>query len=174
MKKLRWFVAIGLFLAFYLNTVVFARYNLFGIRPDVILAFVVSIGVMRGALPAGIIGVCMGFVIDIFFEKFVGIHALSYMIAGIAGGLFYGKFYADNIVVPAVVAGITSFLKEHILALVVVLAGGRFYYPSMFALYILPCALVTAGVCALIHFFFRFQSIRSLHPAGIRNIRSNR
>ena len=73
------------------------------------------------------------------------------MLAGVAGGLFYKKFYADYIVIPAATAAICAFGKEHLMALSVRLLGGTFSYFEMFFAYILPCALVTGLFCALTH-----------------------
>ena len=79
----------------------------------------------------------------------------AYMLAGVAGGLFYKKFYADNIVIPAATAAVCAFGKEHLMAVSVRLLGGTFSYFEMFFTYILPCTLATGLFCALTHLLMK-------------------
>ena len=76
--------------------------------------------------------------------------------------MFYRKFFADNLIIPTAVAMICSFLKEHILLIAAVLAGSRPPYFMAFATYILPCFLLTGGVCILVHLFFKHTLYRQL------------
>ena len=81
--------------------------------------------------------------------------AVAYMLAGVAGGLFYKKFYADNIVIPAATAAVCALGKEHLMAVSVRLLGGTFSYFEMFFTYILPCTLATGLFCALTHLLMK-------------------
>ncbi len=158
----KWLLAVSLLLAFYLDTVFFTTLDLRGIRPDVMLAAAVSLGVLIGPFPAAAIGAVMGLIADIFFNKIVGLSALTYMLSGIAGGLFYRKFYADNLIIPTVTAMVCSFLKEHLFLLAVLIKGSRPPYFLTFASFILPCLLLTGGACFLIHLFFKHALFRPL------------
>lgn len=97
---------------FILKRRLFTNVNIFGIRPDAILALIVSIGVLLGGLPASIIGLGVGLMMDVFFNKIVGLSAIAYIVAGIAGGIFYKKFYADNVIIPAATAVVSTFSKN--------------------------------------------------------------
>ncbi|MBO4563094.1 MAG: rod shape-determining protein MreD [Clostridia bacterium] len=159
----KWLLVLSLLLAFWLDTIFFNLVGLYGMmRPDVMLAVTVSLGVLMGPAPAAAIGFGMGLLADIFFNKIVGLTALTYMLSGVAGGLFFHKFYADNLVIPTVTAMACSFLKEHILLIASVIAGARPPYFLTFATYIIPCFLLTGGVCLLIHLFFKKNLYRQL------------
>lgn len=158
----KWLLVLSLAAAFYLDTMFFNVVNLYGLRPDVMLAVIVSLGVLIGPVPAGAIGFGLGLLADILFNKIVGLTALTYMLSGAAAGLFYRKFFADNLIIPTAVAMICSFLKEHILLIAAVLAGSRPPYFMAFATYILPCFLLTGGVCILVHLFFKHTLYRQL------------
>lgn len=158
----RWLLAIVLIAAFYLDTMFFNFVNLYGIRPDLMLAVVVSVGVLAGPAPAAAIGFGIGLLADIMFNKIVGLTALTYMLAGAAGGLFYRKFFADNLIIPTVTTMVCSFVKEHILMFAALLAGARPPYFLTLLTYILPCLLLTGGSCALIHLFFKHALYRPL------------
>ena len=158
----RWLLVFSLAIAFYLDTTLFNIVNLYGIRPDVTLAVVVSLGVLLGSAPAGAIGLILGLLADIIFNKIVGLTALTYMLSGVFAGFFYRKFYADNLIIPTVTAAVAAFIKTHVFFVAVAIAGARPNYLLTFAAYILPCSLLTAGVAALVHLFFKKALFRPL------------
>ena len=92
----------------YLDSILFCRLNIGGIRPDALLVVIVSAGVLLGSVKAGIMGVGIGLFMDVLFGPCIGLNAIAYMVAGVTGGLFYQKFYADNVVVPAMVAAVSA------------------------------------------------------------------
>ena len=143
-------VAASLLVALYLDSFLFARFHLFGIRPDCLLALLVSLGVLLGQSDGLILGLVAGLLSDVLFGRAVG-----HMLAGVAGGFFYKKFYADNIVIPAATAAVCAFGKEHLMAVSVRLLGGTFSYFEMFFTYILPCTLATGLFCALTHLLMK-------------------
>ena len=158
----RWLLILSLLTAFYLDNVFFNIVNVMGFRPDVMLAVVVSLGVLAGPLEAATAGLITGLITDIFFNKIVGLTALVYMLAGLAAGFFYRKFYADNLIIPTATAVVLSFFKEHFFLIVTKLAGGRPPYFQTLAYYIIPCILLTGGLCVLIHLFFKHALYRPL------------
>lgn len=151
----KWLFAIMVVLAFYLDNMLFNVLNLYGIRPDVTLALVVSLGVLTGSAPAAVTGLIMGLLADILFNKIVGLSAICYMLAGFAAGLFYRKFFADNIIIPTVTALVSFFIKEHIFLAASFISGGRPAYFLALATYILPSLLLTGGVCLVMHLFLK-------------------
>ena len=84
------------------------------------------------------------------------------MLSGMAGGLFYRKFYADNLIIPTVTATVCFFIKEHIMLIAARLYGGRPPYFMTLVSYILPSLLPTGGVCALVHLFLKHNLFRPL------------
>ncbi len=148
-------VVLSLLAAVFLDSVLFARLNIMGIRPDCMLALTVSLGVLLGQREGMLVGLLGGLLMDVLFGRAVGLGAMAYMLAGVAGGAFYKKFYADNIIIPSVTAAVCALIKEHLMAVTVLLQGGRFSYLEMFFAYMLPCALLTGGLCALMHLLLK-------------------
>lgn len=159
----KWLLILSLAVAFYIDNVFLNVASLLGIRPDVTLALVVSVGVLAGPAPAALCGFTVGLLADIFFNKIVGLTALTYMLSGFAGGLFYRKFYADNLVIPAVTAVVCSFLKEHFFLIATLIYGSRPQYFAALGYYIVPCFLLTGAVCILIHLFFKKALFKPLY-----------
>lgn len=81
-------VAASLLVALYLDSFLFARFHLFGIRPDCLLALLVSLGVLLGQSDGLILGLVAGLLSDVLFGRAIGLGAVAYMLAGVAGGFF--------------------------------------------------------------------------------------
>ncbi|MBQ9832411.1 MAG: rod shape-determining protein MreD [Clostridia bacterium] len=151
----RFLIPIFLVISLYLDSILFHHVNIFGTRPDAVLAVVISCSVLTGSVKGGIAGLCAGLFADIFFGEYVGLYALIYMLSGMLSGLLEGKFYSDNIVIAPLCALGASFIKENIMAFSLSLDGGRFNYGSMLITYILPCAVLTGLFCMLIHIILK-------------------
>ncbi len=158
----KWLFALTLLIAYLLDTMFFNVINIYGIRPDMLLTAVVSLGFLLGPAPAAAAGVIAGLLVDIIFNKIVGLTSLMYLFAGVGAGFFYRKFYADNLIIPAVTAMVCAFVKEHVFLIAAKLCGARPPYFLSLAAYILPSMLLTGGVCALVHLFLKHNLFRPL------------
>ena len=150
---------IALLIGIYLDSILFCRLNISGIRPDALLAVVVSAGVLLGSVKGGLLGVGIGLFMDVLFGKCVGLSAIAYMVAGAA----------DNVIVPAGVAAASALLKEHIMMLAVRLSGGTFSYAEMVGAYVLPSMLLTVALTMPVHVLLKralARQVRTEHRAG--------
>ena len=100
----KYVIAIALAAAFYIDTVLFGVCGSPVFWPNTVLAVIAALSVMGGAAPFAAVGIGIGFIIDVVYNKYIGLTSLSLLIAALAGGAFYNKFYADNVIVPAGVA----------------------------------------------------------------------
>ncbi len=153
MKRIAGVIAI--LVAIFFDSIFFARVNVYGVAPDVMLAFTVSFAVHAGSLSGAVFGGVGGLFMDMLFGRMLGLNAAIYLVAGLCGGFFHQKFYADNVIVPGITAVTASFLKDAVYALTALLMGGRFHLGWMLVQYMLPAAVVTGGVCMLAHLAFR-------------------
>ena len=151
----RLYVSLTLIAAMFVDSVLFARFNIFGIVPDCVLAVVVCMGILMGTTEAALAGCVTGLLIDVLFGKAVGVNALAYMLAGMVGGIFYKKYFADNILIPIVTVAVCAFLKENFMAFVSGIIGGKFNYFEMFITYIVPSSLMTAAMCMPAHLYLK-------------------
>lgn len=162
----RVFIPAALLLALYFDTIFFQKFNINGICPDVLMAVIVSIGVLRGQRWAGAIGLGMGLFMDVMFGRLIGLNAVCYMVAGVSAGIFYNKFYADNVIIPAAVAFCGAVVKGLIHGVALKLLGGNVVFTTVLTVYTLPSALLTAGTCALVHIVFKPMLLRQVKAAG--------
>mgnify|MGYP000050946274 CR=1 FL=1 len=107
----RLYIVIAAAAGLYLDSVFFARVNISGIRPDAIMALTASLGVLLGMKKGALFGLIMGLIADVLYSPMVGLSAMGYMFAGLLGGAFYQKYYADNIIIPALVAAVGAIFK---------------------------------------------------------------
>jgi len=139
----------------YMNSVVFSRVQIYGVRPDILLGLLVSYAMLMGRLPACVLGCALGLFMDAMYGKIIGLTAISYLLSAYVSGFFYQKYYADNFVVPAAFAAAGHLVQEHIMALATWLRGVPFPYLQTLTAYILPCALFTGLISIPLHFLMR-------------------
>ncbi len=148
-------VFLYLVAAAFLDSVVFAKYNLYGICPDSMLVVIVCLGILLGSGQAAVAGCIAGLFMDILFGKAIGISAIPYMLCGLVGGIFYKKYYADNFIIPAVTVAACAFMKENMTAIIARSAGGNFSYLGMLVTYIIPSMLMSTVLCIPVHLLLK-------------------
>ncbi|MDL2234525.1 rod shape-determining protein MreD [Christensenellaceae bacterium OttesenSCG-928-L17] len=143
--------AIAIALCLYLDTIFFARVNLFDVRADAMLAATVAYAILLGPVAGAVFGGIGGLAMDILVGPYLGLSAAMYVACGLLGGVFYQKYYADNVVVPAAATLVACMAKEFLYAAITAIRGAEFSFGRMFVQYMLPCALLSALLCMLFH-----------------------
>ncbi|OUN00539.1 MAG: rod shape-determining protein MreD [Firmicutes bacterium ZCTH02-B6] len=83
-----------------------AHVPIFGVRPELLLVFVLGVALQWGAGPGLALGLVTGFLADLIGGYLVGLSAVSYAAAGCAAGFIGERLYPDRgLVVLAIVAG---------------------------------------------------------------------
>ena len=136
-------IIAGVLIALFFDAILFQRLNIAGIRPDVLLALVVNLGILQGSVTGGVTGLCAGLVCDLLFGPGIGLHAGLYFLCGVVSGLFYRRFWADNYTVHGLCGLCCAMVKELVLALVTALLGSHLPFGRTLFTYILPCAVCT-------------------------------
>ncbi len=160
----RLYLVLAVLAGLYLDSILFAKININGIRPDALLALVAGMSLLLGSKKGAVLGLVCGLVADVLYARMVGISAIGYMVCGAAGGMFYQKYYADNLVIPALIAAAGALFKEHVMALAAWLSGAAFSYFTVLATYMLPCMLMTVALTIPVHVLMKrafAQQLRS-------------
>lgn len=140
-------IALAALACMFLDSVLFGSLNLWDIKPDMVIALAVALGITVGGRRAGVVCGSIGLLWDILFYKMLGVNAAIYLLSGVICGKFFRKYYADNALIPALIGLGLSFFKDNVFAIIVALGGGRMNYGLMLVSYILPCALFTGIMC---------------------------
>ncbi len=95
-----------------LQTSFFPQFVLTTVKPDLILLFVLSVGLLKGYREAVAVGIVGGFVVGIISWNIWGFYILAYALAGFGAGLVPEKVEPDNIFIPLVTGVVGSIAYE--------------------------------------------------------------
>jgi rod shape-determining protein MreD len=117
-NKLYWLVylIVIVFLTL-IQTSFFPQFIVFEIRPDILLLFVVSSGLLLGYREGAYIGALSGLTAGVISQNIWGLYILIYSLAGFTSGLVSEKVEPDNFIIPAVTGTISSACYALILVL---------------------------------------------------------
>lgn len=118
-------------LTFFLQSTLCRKIAVGSIAPNLLVIFVVSMGLMRGRKTALFVGFFTGLLCDLIYGQYLGIYAFLYMIVGYLSGYAYKIYYDNNIKVPMILAGAGDFLYNAGVFLFMFLLQGKmqgFYY----------------------------------------------
>lgn len=164
----KYVIIAALVFSMYLDSILFNFIPFSGLRPDMLTASIVSLGMLIGTAPAAALGVIAGIFMDILFNRFVGLSALGLILSAAAGGIFFNKFYADNFIIPPAAAAAAVFIKEHIMLFAALICKQNISnYGLLLLTHMLPKTLLTAGCCALIHLIFKKTLYKPLRRRDI-------
>ena len=142
-KKVVPTIIISVLCCLILNGMIFSRVTIAGVRPDMIMALTVSLGILIGSARTQLICGAIGLVLDINAGRFIGLNTAIYLTAGLVAGLFFRKFYTDNVVFPSIVAAALTLFREIVYALFALFTGAHFNLAVMVFAYMIPCAVFT-------------------------------
>lgn len=137
-----------LLVAFALQATVAHRIAIGGIRPDLLVAFVVYVGWMRGPIAGTIAGFCVGLYQDLDATGPLGLNAFSKSIIGFLVARAGFRVHRSNVGVRFVFF-LTAMLLHDLLYFAIDTAGDLGALARQMALRTLPASLYTA-VCVLL------------------------
>ncbi|UNC90921.1 rod shape-determining protein MreD [Candidatus Contubernalis alkaliaceticus] len=128
-----------------------------GRQPDLLLIVVVCFSIMWGSREGALVGVTAGLIQDILFSRFLGVFALTKMLAGYLSGFTEKNIYRDFVLGPMLVVLVMTLLQE---GLVYILSGEltRLSLGTVFMQIILPKALYNFCLTPFIYLFIYFAN----------------
>jgi rod shape-determining protein MreD len=88
-----------------------AKISMFGGRPDLPLALVVSAALLKGSLHGGLVGFAAGLLCDLFSEEPLGIQSFSGAVIGYCIAFVSARLYSDSFITQ-LVSGFTAALAS--------------------------------------------------------------
>lgn len=148
-----------------LQSTIFVHLSIGGVKPDLLLIWVIFFGLIKGKQKGAAFGFGMGLVEDLLTGRFIGLNALSKMIIGYFMGVMEGKVYKENFLAPglAVIAGsLANGVITLLLYKMVGFAGSFNYY---FYSTVLPMVIYNLGIAPLLYLkFYRAVTVGALSP----------
>lgn len=113
---MREIVILGiLLLNLVIQSSIFPFIEILHVKPDTLLALVVSFALLAGNPTGAVVGFFGGLFQDILFGNNIGLHALQYMIVGYLIGTLYGKLYIGKFLVPILAVIVGNIIKQSIM-----------------------------------------------------------
>ncbi len=145
------FYAVWLFVLALLQPTFFSAISVFGISPNIFLAFVVITAGLKGRGEGAIIGAIFGFVYDLLIGQIIGFNALVYMYVGWLSGILKEKYISiDGVVIASITTAVVSLICSVIYYFAYSLIYDIGFFFSIYRI-IIPEALYT-GIVTLILF----------------------
>ncbi len=137
--------------ALILQSTVLEFVTVMGVKPDLVMLVVILNGFLLGTRQGAFLGYAAGMVEDLFTGSYIGLNALSKMVAGYLAGAAGRRLYRENTLVATGVTFFSAFIGyiiNYILLLFLHIEVLPFY---AFLRVILPAAVYT---CLLTPLFF--------------------
>lgn len=145
-----------LYVAFLLQTGLFARFALAGITPNLLLVVTAMFGFFLGTKYGMVAGFMGGLMLDVYSGSYFGMYALIYTYIGLMNGLLSLVFYGDDIKLPLFLVGGSDFIFGLIIYASMFLLRGRndtgFYVTNV----MIPEAVYTTVVALFLYFPLRW------------------
>lgn len=149
---MRYWVLTGiLVVTFLVQSSVSTYLSIGGITPDLLLAVVITYGLLFGwevGMGAGVIG---GLLVDLIAGRFIGLHVLSYGLVGLLGGLVEGRVFKDNILLAPVGGLAGSILNQAVVVFCFWLYGLEVAPLGAVRSTLLPAALYDMVLAVLVY-----------------------
>jgi rod shape-determining protein MreD len=149
----RFVIPAVLLLLICLQNSLFEYIKIFGVKPDIVLTFVICFTLIRGNPEGTIVGAAGGIVEDVFFGGSFGINSIACMISAYFTGLVEEKIYKDNIFIPGIFTFCATIVKEMIVFLFMYLTRASMDISIVFTHIIVPEAIYNTILAVI---FFRY------------------
>lgn len=104
---------ILIFIIIYLLQVnLFSWFNLGGVKPNLFVIFVLTIGLFSGKSVGISLGIFLGFILDLLMGKSIGICTTMLGITGFIGGFLSKNFSKDSRITMMTIIATTTFIYE--------------------------------------------------------------
>lgn len=136
-------------LSLILQATVLDYVSIWGVKPDLVLLLAIFNGFHLGTREGAFLGFISGIIEDLFSGSYIGLNALSKMVAGCVAGEAGQRFYRENVIVAAGVtffSSIAGLFVNYLLLLFLSINLPPFY--AVFRI-ILPTAFYTAVLVLL-------------------------
>lgn len=147
-------------ICFFLQTTLLQKIAIGSISPNLLVIFVVSVGLMRGSYSAMFAGFFMGLLYDLCFSSTIGFNAFLYMAIGYLSGFSCKIYYDNNIKVPLILVALNDFIYNMGIFVFTFLLRGRIHFLFFLKRIIIPELIYTIFLTVIAYKIFYFINYR--------------
>ena len=142
---------IMMIILYLIQTTIFNKLAIAGIKPNVVIILVVFIGYKYGKIPGMIMGFFMGLFLDLTEADYVGYYAVIYLTIGYLMGFVNKLYNGDFNLIPVGLIGVSDLMLNFMIFITGFLLRNRLDLPYYVIRIILPEAVYTMIVAALFY-----------------------
>lgn len=137
-------LALLVILNLILQATIFPSLSIGGVKPDLLLIFVIFSALLDGPKTGIKAGLLIGLLQDLACGKFLGLYTLSKLGTGFVVGLIETRIFKENYLVPVVVLFFGTVLHEFLYMFLAQLVGQSVEFAAGWWTLVLPLALYHA------------------------------
>ena len=142
---------VMMIILYLIQTTIFNKITVAGIKPNVVIILVVLIGYKYGKIPGMLMGFFMGLFLDLTESDYIGYYSLIYLIIGYIVG-FSNKIYTnDSTLITLALVGASDFMLNFLIFITGFLLRNRLDLPYYMMRIILPEVVYTIIVSVLLY-----------------------
>lgn len=122
-----------------------------GIKPDVVMIFVIFNGFLLGPREGAFLGYAGGIIQDLFVGSYLGLNALTLMLAGFLSGVCGERLYKENSLIVAVVTFFSSTASLSLYYILLRYLNINIHFIPAFLQIIIPTAFYSMLVVPLFY-----------------------
>jgi rod shape-determining protein MreD len=151
MKLKLLFYSFFIILFLVLQTTLLEYAAIYGIKPNLIIVFVIVAALLRGNVEGGAVGFFSGLLLDMLFGGVLGFYALLGLYLGIAAGSINRRLFRENLLVVLFFTFVYSVVYESVVYILNTIMSGdmKLLYPLTGV--ILPEAVYNCAAAVLIY-----------------------
>ncbi len=151
----RWLILLGLILvSAILQTSFMNCFAIGGIKPDLVVLWVIFWSFVRGNPEGSYLGFGAGLLVDLMNGVYIGFNSLSYLIVGFLIGQLKHKLYQDSLLIAMFISWLAVIVSQFIQYLLLCAYGQILPLASALLKVILPTA--TYSVVFVLFFYRKF------------------
>lgn len=140
-----------IFFCFVLQSTLMQTFAVASVSPNLPVILTVSFALMRGKREGMFTGVILGILTDVFYGPALGFYALLLTCVGYLNGFCYRIFYDDDIKMPVILTGISTFGCDLIIYVFQYLLRGRIHLLFYLNRIIIPEVIFTMLITLVVY-----------------------
>jgi rod shape-determining protein MreD len=118
MKKKFLFYFLFIILSLLLQTTLLQYMEIYGVKPNLLVVFVITVALLRGSEEGGAVGLFAGLAADLMFGGVLGFYALFGFYLGIAVGTSNKRLFKENLLIAVFFTFVYSVAYESVIYIV--------------------------------------------------------
>ncbi len=148
--------AVLILVVYLLQCTIFPSLEIAGIKPNLLIIIISSVGFMRGPREGMITGFAAGLLTDIQFGELIGFYAVIYLLIGYVNGLFRQMYYDEDIKLPLFLITLSEFMYGIVIYFLMFLLKSDFDFLYYLNRIIVPELIYTIVVTLVLYPFILY------------------